>query len=70
MVLIDEVAGRAAARQLGLAPMGVLGVLVRAKQRGFIGKVTPLMDRLQDELNFFISPGFVPRYSNLARELS
>jgi predicted nucleic acid-binding protein len=70
LVLIDEVAGRATARQLGLAPMGVLGVLVRAKQRGFIDEVKPLMDRLQDELNFFISPRLRGEVLNLAGESS
>ncbi len=30
-VLIDEAAGRAAARRLGLLPIGTLGILVRAK---------------------------------------
>jgi predicted nucleic acid-binding protein len=70
LILIDEVAGRAAAQRLGLAPMGVLGMLVRAKQRGFIGEVKPLMDRLQDELNFFISPRLRAEVLNLAGEVS
>lgn len=55
-ILIDEKAGRAVARQRGLLPLGILGTLVRAKQRGFLGEVKPLLDRLQTELGFFISP--------------
>jgi len=45
-VLIDEEAGRAAARRLGLLPLGVLGTLVRAKQRGLIDRVDPLVASL------------------------
>jgi len=54
-VLIDEAAGRAMAVQMGLKPTGVLGVLVRAKKKGLIGRLEPLMDQLQNELGFYIS---------------
>ncbi len=54
-VLIDESAGRRMARQLGLLPIGVLGVLIRAKPRGLVPEVVPLLDRLRSELGFFIS---------------
>jgi uncharacterized protein len=54
-VLIDESAGRAAALRHGLLPVGVLGVLLLAKQRGLIGTLGPLLDRLQSELGFFIT---------------
>ena len=56
LVLIDEAEGRAFARSLGLVPVGVLGTLTRAKERGLIDRITPLIDRLQEELRFFISP--------------
>jgi uncharacterized protein len=55
-ILIDETAGRVAARQRGLLPLGDLGTLVRAKQRHLVQEVKPLLDRLQSELGFFISP--------------
>jgi len=54
-ILIDESAGRAMAKRLGLLPIGVLGTLVRAKQRGLIVTVAPHIDRLERELGFFIS---------------
>lgn len=54
-VLIDEAAGRAAARAVGLRPIGVLGVLLQAKQDGFLKELRPLMDELRSGLNFFIS---------------
>ena len=55
VVLIDELDGREMAIQVGLEPLGVLGVLYRAKKRGLVELVKPLMDRLQNELGFFIS---------------
>jgi len=54
-ILSDEAAGRKMARRLGLFPIGVLGTLVKAKQRGLISVVGPLIDRLKSELGFFIS---------------
>jgi predicted nucleic acid-binding protein len=54
-ILIDEAAGRAVALQRGLRPIGVLGTLLRAKERGLIREISPLLDRLQKELGFFIS---------------
>jgi predicted nucleic acid-binding protein len=54
-ILIDEAAGRTMAKRMGLLPVGVLGLLVRAKQRGLLGEVSPLIDRLKSDLGFFIS---------------
>jgi predicted nucleic acid-binding protein len=54
-ILIDESAGRTEALRRGLAPLGVLGILLRAKQRGLVAALQPLLDRLQNELGFFIS---------------
>lgn len=46
-VLMDERAGRAHAEQLGLAVTGTLGVLVRARRRGLIGPLAPLVSTLR-----------------------
>lgn len=54
-ILIDEAAGRAVALQRGLQPIGVLGTLLRAKERGLLREISPLLARLQKELGFFIS---------------
>lgn len=55
VLLIDETAGRAAARQYGLNVTGVLGVLLSAKQQGEIPEIRPSLDRLRTEINFFVS---------------
>ena len=51
-LLIDEAAGRAAAKGCGLKTIGVLGVLVRAKRIGASGAVGPLIDRLRMNSGF------------------
>lgn len=68
-ILIDETAGRAIAIQRGLRPVGVLGILLRAKRRGLVHEVWPLLDRLQVELGFFLSPNLVEDTLRQAGEL-
>jgi predicted nucleic acid-binding protein len=67
-ILIDETDGREVARRLGLRRIGALGVLLRLKSRGLIARVLPLVDRLQAELNFFISPDLRAQIKLLASE--
>jgi len=55
-VLIDERAGRQASVKLGLRPLGVLAVLVEAKSRRMLPLVQPLIERLEREIDFRISP--------------
>jgi predicted nucleic acid-binding protein len=43
LLLIDDRLGRTAARQLGLAVTGVIGVLIQAKQMGFLPLVGPVL---------------------------
>jgi predicted nucleic acid-binding protein len=67
-LLIDEHDGRQVARRFGLEPVGVIGVLIRAKARGHVPVVVPLLDRLQNELNFFISAALRSEAQRLAGE--
>ena len=55
-LLIDEAAGREVASRLGLKVVGTLGVLIRAKEAGEIRAIKPLLESLEQELRFFISP--------------
>ena len=54
LVLMDEMEGRAAA--LHLRTMGLLGILAQARSRSLTPAITPLLDRLQAEARFWISP--------------
>ena len=56
LVLVDESEGRAAATALGLRTMGLLGILINARQRSLIPALAPLLDRLQTEARFWIAP--------------
>jgi len=55
-LLIDEKKGRKEARIHNLNIIGILGVLILAKQEGFIKQVKPLLDRLIQDVNFYINP--------------
>jgi len=68
IILIDEKLGRAAAEHEGLQPVGALGVLVRGMQMGLITAVLPLLDRLRDELGFFMSSELYEKVRRLAGE--
>jgi predicted nucleic acid-binding protein len=54
-ILVDESAGRAVAVREGITTMGAIGVLLRAKRAHMIPAVRPLLQRLEHELNFFMS---------------
>ncbi len=47
LVIIDERLGRRHTRRLGLKLTGTLGVLLKAKNRGLIKAVKPLIEQLQ-----------------------
>ena len=55
----------AAAKAMGLVPVGVLGVLLRAKRMGNLDSVVTAMRALQDQAGFFINPDL---FASLARE--
>jgi predicted nucleic acid-binding protein len=67
-ILIDEEQGRRAARGLGLPVVGVIGILIRAKQRSLVAEVGPLLEKLQQGLGFFISDELMSQAKQLAGE--
>lgn len=54
-VLMDEKEGRRAAQRFGLKTVGVVGVLIEAKNRGLIAEVGPSLERLRQEAGFYLS---------------
>ncbi len=54
-ILMDERDGRARAKALGLHPIGVLGILLRAKKGGCLNSVKKAMEALQRKAGFFIA---------------
>ena len=55
LLLIDEVAGRARSKEIGLESIGVLGVLLEAKRAGLLDSISPLLDQLQWQHRFHLS---------------
>lgn len=55
-VLMDERAGRAAAKEMALRTIGLLGILIEASRRSLLADVEPLLDRLQKGAGFWIAP--------------
>jgi predicted nucleic acid-binding protein len=54
-LLIDEALGRRVARKLGIPTIGIIRVLIQARDKNLIPSMTTLLDRLEDEANFWIS---------------
>ena len=54
-LLIDERLGRSAAKNLGLKVVGLVGILIEARDRGLIADAESLMNRLHVEAGFWIS---------------
>jgi len=65
LVLLDEQEGRHAASRLGLLPLGVLGILLQAKQRRKIDEVRSRLDALRLKAGFFLGESL---YRNVLRQ--
>ena len=60
-LLIDEQAGRAIAVSRHIKIIGLLGILIRGKEAGLIPVLRPLLDQLQGDIGFWISPALRQR---------
>jgi predicted nucleic acid-binding protein len=67
-LLIDERLGRQEAVRLGLSIIGILGVLLVAKQRSLIPQVQPVIDALLNQAGFRVSPQLYQHVLALAQE--
>jgi uncharacterized protein len=68
LLLIDERKGDAVAREAGLRTLGVIGLLLQAKEAGLVERLAPAIDHLRDGLNFYISDDLRRRVLARARE--
>ncbi len=67
-VLMDETAGRAAAAGLGLQCIGILGILIQAKNNGLILAVGPELNELESKAGFWMAPSLRRRILDLVNE--
>jgi uncharacterized protein len=68
LLLIDESHGREVALRHGLPIIGVLGVLLEGKRRGFLQQVAPVLTELQQRAGFWISPELARQILSAAGE--
>ena len=68
LILMDERDGRHRAIQLGLKPVGVVGVLLTAKARGHVTKVRPMLDALRQQAGFYLGDSLYKEVLRLAQE--
>lgn len=57
-VIIDDLNAKKHAKYLGLPVTGTLGVLIRAKQGGYIPALRPVLEKLVEE-NIYIKPSLI-----------
>ena len=67
-ILMDEHDGRVKAKALGLQPIGLLGVLLRAKRAGALDSVQAAMQALREQAGFFIADDLLDRVLREAGE--
>lgn len=68
LILMDEREGRHAAQRMGLAVVGVVGVLLEAKEAGLVDVIRPHLDGLRRRAGFYLSEGVYRHALALAGE--
>ncbi len=68
LLVLDDNLARRYASLLGLSFTGTLGVLLKAKQEGFLLEIKPILDQL-DSLNFRLSKSTRNSVLKIAKEL-
>jgi predicted nucleic acid-binding protein len=67
--VIDDQGGRKAARHLGIAVSGVVGVLLKAKQDGHLPLVCPVLETILRH-GYWLSDALIEAAARLAGEAS
>ena len=67
LIILDESLGRFHAKHTGLKVTGTIGILLKAKQLGYINKIKPLLLELKTK-NVWFSDSFIENALKLANE--
>ena len=67
-LLIDESLGREVAARLGVRTIGILGILIESRRRGWLPGVKSILDQLEKDAGFWIAPTLRQRVLQLAGE--
>jgi predicted nucleic acid-binding protein len=68
LVLLDEADARATADLYELSKTGIIGLLIRAKQEGYINLLKPELDKLLHQGGFWIEEGLYRRVLDAVEE--
>ena len=69
VLLMDELHGRRVAAREGVPIIGLMGVLLKAKNEGLVASIRPLIERLETEADFRLSTEFKQFTLRRAHEL-
>jgi len=67
LLIIDEIKGRQAAKEMGIPVTGSLGVLITAKNKGHLQAVKPIINKIQ-KTNFRITKELIERVLDKVNE--
>jgi predicted nucleic acid-binding protein len=67
-LLMDEQEGRRAAERFGLKTVGVVGILLEAKARGYLDTIRPSLDALRQTAGFYLGEALYQEVLELAGE--
>ena len=68
LLLMDERHGRNVAVRFGIDVIGVIGILLTAKSKGYLKAIKPELDRLRNECDFWLSESLYLQALRLADE--
>ena len=68
LLLIDDRAGREVAKGLNISLSGVVGILLLAREKGMLGKISPLLEELRDK-GYWLSDEVLQAARKLAGEV-
>ena len=68
LLLIDDRAGREVAKGLNIAASGVVGILLLAREKGLLEKISPLLEELRDK-GYWLSDEVLQVAKRLAGEM-
>jgi predicted nucleic acid-binding protein len=67
LLLIDDYAGRLASDKLNIPKIGIIGILLLAKERGILKEISPLIDELRNR-GYWLSDELIELARRLAEE--
>lgn len=68
LLIVDERKGRKVAQEYGLEVVGLLGVLIQGKLKGFLRELKPILDKLIHDKGFRISTSLYNEALKVAHE--